>query len=244
MSAVRLGLVFGSAALVAAVALFPLRLALDWSGASAAGLFARQVEGPVWAGELHDASLAGVPLGVVKAGLDPLALATGAVRLRFDARGAVSGGGTVGFGGRGIALEGADLEAPLLTVFPGLALRGRLQLSDAAVRFQSGRCTAARGGAVIDRLGVGARGPDVPGLQLAGRLGCRDGALVIPLTGQSAGVRFDGSLRVEGAGAWRLESRVRVTDPTVEAALGLSGFGRTLDGFGRVDQGRLGHAGA
>lgn len=240
MSAVRLGLIFALALLVAGVAFLPLRLALAWSGAEAAGLAARRAEGSVWAGVLQEASLGGAPLGVVEVGLDPLSLVVASPRLRFSSTGVVSGTGEAGLGRDGVSLAGAELAAPLAVVLPGLPFRGRLRLKDAAIGFRAGRCASAGGEAVIDQLGLGARGPDIPGLAIAGRLACRDGALVLPLAGEGEGVRFDGTLRVAGDGGYRLESRIRATNPTVDAALGLSGFGRTLEGFARVDHGRMG----
>ena len=61
-------------ALILIIATFPMRLALDLSGATDAGITAREVRGSVWSGELVDARLGALPLGTVRASLSPLAL--------------------------------------------------------------------------------------------------------------------------------------------------------------------------
>lgn len=238
MSNRKLALIFAAAAVVAALVFAPLRLAL--AGAGAAGLSAGGVEGTIWNGVLKDASFAGAPLGTLKVGLDPIGLLTANLRLRFSADGPVSGRGSAGVGGAGIRLKDADITAPLAFVFPDLPFRGRLQLKDATIRFQNGTCLAADGALAIDRIGLGVRGPEMPGLTIAGALACRDGALAFPVSGEGQGVGLKGTIRIDGSGRYRIDSRLRATDPTVAAALGLSGFGRTLDGFARMDEGQLG----
>ena len=82
-------------ALLLIVATFPMRLALGLSGASDAGITAREVRGSVWSGELVEARLGALPLGTLRASLSPLALLTGRVEMAFtradDRLGALAG---------------------------------------------------------------------------------------------------------------------------------------------------------
>lgn len=71
-------------ALILAVATFPMRLALGLSGATDAGITAREVRGSVWSGELVDARLGVLPLGTVRASLSPLALLGARTELAFS----------------------------------------------------------------------------------------------------------------------------------------------------------------
>src|SRR3546814_16280059 len=61
-----------------------MRLALAWSGATDAGVTAREVRGSIWSGELVEARLGALPLGTVRASLSPLALLGGSVELAFS----------------------------------------------------------------------------------------------------------------------------------------------------------------
>jgi general secretion pathway protein N len=240
VSAFRLTLIFLAVFVAAAVAGAPMRLALAWSGADAAGLAARRVEGPIWSGTLHDASLRGVPIGRVEAAMDPSSITEGATTIRFSADGAVRGAGRATLGEDRFGLRDAKIETPLALAVPGAPLRGRLRLEDATIRFREGRCVEARGMVRVDQLGLYARGPSVPGLTLAGQAACRDSVVYIPLNGTAPGVRFAGALRIDGQGGYRLESRIFTDQPAIEGALGLSGFGRAAGGFARTDTGRLG----
>ena len=71
-------------ALILIIATLPMRLALGWSGATDAGITAREIRGSVWSGELVDARLGVLPLGTVRASLSPLALLGARTELAFS----------------------------------------------------------------------------------------------------------------------------------------------------------------
>ncbi|QHL90855.1 type II secretion system protein GspN [Sphingomonas changnyeongensis] len=74
----RIVLVAGLGFVVALIALMPLRVVL---GLMPPVLAARAATGSLWSGRLVDARIGPLMLGDVQAGLDPLALLTGRVRL-------------------------------------------------------------------------------------------------------------------------------------------------------------------
>lgn len=236
---------FSGAVLVFLILLAPLRMALGWADADAAGLSAASVRGSLWSGELTGAAFRGLPLGEVEAGLDPLALLTGAARLKLQsAEGSAApatGEGAVRLGDEVFDLVVEQGSVPSEYVARGLPLQGQLVLTGLSVRFEDGRCVRAAGRLALERLRL-ASGPDLPGLVLAGAPQCRDGALYVPLAGAGEGVQVEAELTVGGDGAWRLETQARGANPAFEAAAGLAGFARGLDGFTRTDQGRLAHA--
>ena len=61
-------------ALLAVIALFPLRLALGLSDLESIGFTARQVEGSIWSGRIGELHMRSQPLGTLDVALDPLGL--------------------------------------------------------------------------------------------------------------------------------------------------------------------------
>jgi hypothetical protein len=79
----------GIAFAAALLALLPLRLVAGWVGLDETGLSAREVRGSVWSGRLSETRIAGLLLGDLHAGLEPLPLLVGRVRVAVR----LSGGG-------------------------------------------------------------------------------------------------------------------------------------------------------
>jgi general secretion pathway protein N len=223
---------FAAAFMLALVLTLPLRMALGWIDADRAGLSARAVEGTLWGGSLRDARFRGLALGDARGGLDILG---GGLRLRAD--GELAGEGVVGSRAGGLALREVDAELPLVRIAGGLPITGALALDGFAAEFERGACRRAAGEVRISDVGLA--GARLAGLELRGQAACRDGALVVPLAGRAGGAAVDGLLRVDGAGRYQLDTRLRATDPAVQAAAGVAGFARGLDGFTRTDRGRL-----
>ncbi|WP_395671000.1 type II secretion system protein N [Phenylobacterium sp.] len=230
---VPMAAVFGLVLLVAAVMLTPLRMVLGWVDADRAGLSAGQVEGSMWRGQLKRASFRGLPLGDAEARLAPLA---GGIRLK--SAGTLRGEGVVRAAGAGVAVRAVTARAPLSALASALPLQGEATLSDVRAAFKDGRCVEAGGEVRLEALRLGPMA--LPGLTLAGRPACRDGVWSVPLSGQSSGVAVDARLGVRADGGYRLEIRLRASDPPVAAAAGAAGFARGLDGYSRAFEGRLG----
>lgn len=239
MSGRRLALVFLVALALMLIVALPLKLALDWTHAGARGLTADRASGAVWSGTLHGAALRGLRFGDVALSLDPLGLALGGGRFRFGVDGPLKAKGVVLFRGSGFGLADVDLSGPAATLAEGLPFTGQIRLENLSAEFRAGECRRAEGRISIERIAIGT-GVMPPNLVLAGVPACRDGAWIAPLTGQAPGVNVEADLRIGPQGRYRLHTRARTTNPTYEAAMGLAGFERDLDGFSRIDQGRLG----
>lgn len=225
----------GAAFLLALLLMAPLRLALGWTNADAAGLSARRVDGTIWSGALHGAAYRGVALGDVRGGLD---LFRGGLRVKGE--GQLAGEAVVKLRPRGVGLADVDASLPLNRLAAGLPFDGALELDDVAVDFREGACRSASGQAAVSAVRVLGVDQPIPGLRLAGPVACRDGALVGPLTGTGGGVSVDVTLRLDGAGRYEAATRVRATDPAALAAISAGGFERGLDGFTRTDRGLIG----
>jgi hypothetical protein len=228
----RLAIIASGVFLAMLVLLAPLRLALAWLDADAAGLSAARVEGTIWSGRLHDAAYRGLRLGDARLRFDPLRFG-----LRLTAAGEAAGSGVVGLGAGRLALRDLDAAVPLARLAPALPLRGNLTFQDVRIDMGDGGCRIASG--VVQLREAAVAGARLPGLELSGQPACRGGRLVLPLAGQAAGVLLESVVTIEATGAYRIQTRLRTTDPAMLAAAGLGGFERGLDGFSRTDRGRL-----
>ena len=224
-------------ALVLIIATFPMRLALAWSGATDAGITARDVRGSVWSGELVDARLGVLPLGSVRASLSPLALLGGGVELAFsraDERLGALAGRLHGSNPRGVSdVSGTTSMSGGFGMIPVDTIR----FEGATVRFDSaGKCTAASG-----RIQLAVTAP-IAGLDLSrglsGPLTCAKGRAQAALASQSGMERL--TLSFDGSGAYRARFAINVDrDPAMAAALAALGFKAGSGGFVLATTGRF-----
>ncbi|QCB55591.1 type II secretion system protein N [Sphingopyxis sp. PAMC25046] len=228
------GVVF---ALLLLIATFPMRLALASSGATDAGVAARDVRGSVWSGELVEARFGALPLGTVRASLSPIALLGGNVELAFartdDRLGALAGR-LHGSDPRGVSdVSGTTAMAGGLGAVPV----DRISFEGATVRFDdTGKCVVA-GGRI--RLVVSA---PIAGLDLSrglsGPLSCANGRAQAALASQSGMERL--TLSFDGSGAYRAQFAINVDrDPAMAAALAALGFRAGVGGFVLATAGRF-----
>ena len=224
-------------ALLLLIATFPMRLALAWSGASDAGVSAREVRGSVWSGELVEARLGALPLGTVRASLSPLALLGGGVELSFsrtDERLGALAGRLYGSDPRGMSdVSGTTSMSGGLGAIPV----DRISFEGATVRFDdAGRCAAAGG-----RIQLAVNAP-IAGLDLSrglsGPLSCAKGRARATLASQSGMERL--TLSFDGSGAYRAQFAINVDrDPAMAAALAALGFRAGAGGFVLATTGRF-----
>jgi len=240
--ALRRAALFAAALLVLLAVFAPLRFALDRLGLERQGLAAADVRGTVWSGRLVGASWRGLQLGDAAVGLQPLPLLLGRTRLTLEtgAGGPSPGRAVLVRAGGTAGVEDATLDLPVRLLNTPVPLRGELRVQDASVLFRDGACLRAEGRVATDLLQRSAEFLQWQGPELSGRLACRGGALVLPLTGARDGTQVSTDLRLEGDGDYRLDTRVLTSDLGLGAALALAGFERRADGLARVDQGRWG----
>lgn len=218
----RARLMLAAVAVLLLAATFPLRLALGLAGVDATGLSARGVTGTIWSGRLTDAAWRGAALGTIDAGLAPLSLLRGDVRLNVQRDDALRGpltGALLLSGGKGAA----DLTGNLSL---GASLAGvpldSIRLDGVTARFdRSGRCVEA-GGKMTLALAL-----PVPGLDLAGGLtgpvACRAERAEARLASQSGMETL--TLAMDGKGQWRARLAVAAgSDPALGALLRAAGF--------------------
>lgn len=222
-------------ALVMTAVLTPMRLLVsDLVGTSLAG--ASSVTGTVWHGRIKDMTVVGAPLGSWRAGLDPLALMMGGVKLglRQDKAGSDQKAKLL-LAGRDQGVDRLTLLAPVDLTAIGLPVAGDIAFQNAAAVFRKGRCAKA-GGEIRVRLTN--EGP-LQGSTLKGTPICRGEAWTAALTGQTPGAILNLASRVEGDGDFQLEMAVVTTDPDLIQGLMASGFTRDASGVRRTIDGRL-----
>jgi general secretion pathway protein N len=225
-----LPLVGATAFLVALLALFPLRAVLQSEGAV---LRAQDVQGSIWRGRLIGASVGPLPLGDAEVRANPLGLLGGTFRARLETR---AGRGVIMLGADAVGVRDLDFGVPLSRL--GLPLPGDLFTRDVTVRFSKGQCLWATGRVASDALRKLPLGPQT-GPVLEGRVSCRGGALVAPLTGAMNGMRASLQFTLRGDGAYVAETRFAGLDPTLAQSLPLAGFESGPGGLVRTDRGRL-----
>jgi len=224
-------------ALILLIATFPMRLALAWSGATDAGITAREIRGSIWSGALVDARLGMLPLGTVRASLSPLALLGGRTELAFsradDRLGALAGR-LHGSNPRGVSdVSGTTTMSGGLGMIPVDTIR----FEGATLRFdRAGKCAAASG-----RIQFAVTAP-IAGLDLSrglsGPLTCAKGRAQAALASQSGMERL--TLAFDGSGAYRANFAINVDrDPTMAATLTVLGFKPGPGGFVLATSGRF-----
>lgn len=208
----------------------PLSFVMERSGAAAYGLTWQEAEGTLWNGRLSGVAYGAQPIGEARLALQPMALLSGVVRYDVDWTGPPGRGRARLSVGRGhVEAEHVVVDLTLANL-PGLAREvrdsgGTASLTARRVRFEDGRCIAADGEARTTALKtVGARyGRALP--ELAGRIGCEAGMLVLPLEGESdEGERVDVLARVGLVDVSSVQASVRGASAALETRLALMGF--------------------
>ncbi|PZN92196.1 MAG: type II secretion system protein N [Alphaproteobacteria bacterium] len=206
---------------LALLALLPLRVA----GLDNAGLTAQAVTGSIWRGHLTAAQLRGLPIGDVDAGMAPLSLLGGTLKLGFAGpviAGAVlrhgNGGGVEGVRGR--LLPGRVAGLPVAS----------LDLDDFGADFRDAACAGAGGRVTLQPAGNLARIGT-----LVGAPRCDGPALVLPLAGDRG--RLD--LRIAADGGYRATLAVDDVGEGERAGLLAAGFQPTPSGLALTVEGRL-----
>ncbi|MEP7004664.1 MAG: type II secretion system protein N [Sphingomonas bacterium] len=227
---------FGGAFVVALIALLPLRLAMGWFDLGSTGLTAREVNGSVWYGTLHEASFGGVPLGDLHAGLSPFQLLVGRARINLSGQGDAARPfhGAIGVTRHSFGVDDLSATLPAGNVFAPVPVSA-LDFDDLSVRFQDGNCEKAEG-----RVKATVSG-DLAGISLgqgmSGTARCDAGALLLPLVSQAGTETI--ALRLWGTGRFRAELTVQPGDPTEIQKLVLSGFQATAKGYTLAIEGRF-----
>lgn len=215
------------------VALFPLRLALDWFGLDDRGLAAREANGSIWLGTLREAQIGPVPVGDVGARLNSLPLFLGRARVSLFRTG---DGGT--FAGavlatrHGFGFEDVTGQLSLGARLAPLPIAA-LDLEDVSAGFAGDQCRQASGRVRATLAG------DIGGIALpaglSGTARCEAGAVLLPLASQSGMEQLN--LRLFADGRYRAELLVRPTDPAIQQRLGAAGFVPANGGFARIAEG-------
>jgi general secretion pathway protein N len=220
-------LFFVCAFLFALIALFPLRLALDWLALDERGFAAREAKGSIWFGGLSEAQFGTVALGDLTAELRTLPLLIGRARVelrreegpeRFQAGASVTR--------HGFGIEDMTGRLDIGSAFAPLPIAS-LDVTDVSARFVDGQCAAAEGNV---RAGVAGEvaGFALPG-GLSGNARCDEGALLLPLVSQTGMEALN--LRLFESGRYEVELAVRPLDDTMRDRLIGAGFLLSSNGY-------------
>lgn len=220
-------LFFLCALLFALIALFPLRLALDWLDLDERGFAAREAQGSIWLGSLTEAQFGTVALGDLTAQLRTLPLLIGRARVdleRSEEGDRFEGSATAWRYGFGIddVTGRLDLGAALAPL-----PIGAVDLTELSAHFENGLCTSAEGSVRANVAG------DIGGIALPGGLSgnarCDRGALLLPLTSQPGTEALN--VRLFEDGRYEVELVVRPLDDATRDRLIAAGFALGAGGY-------------
>jgi general secretion pathway protein N len=227
-------LFFATAFLCCALALLPLRFALDLFGFQQSGITARAVDGAIWQGVLREARFGRIAAGDLSARLRLLPLLLGQSRIDFETLSRSTPlRGSLSVSREGFGVHDLTGTLPLAGTLPGLAL-GALEANDFSVAFANGACGSATG-LVSATIRASAAMPFAG--RMAGTARCDRGALLLPLAGQSGVERLN--LRVYPDGAYRAELIIRGGDATLAQPFAAAGFTQSEEGYVRRFDGRF-----
>lgn len=222
-------------AFLAALVLFPLRLALSLSDIERMGFTARQVAGTIWYGRIGELHLKSQPLGTMEVALNPLPLLIGNISMRFNRMespdGPLDGKLVVGIR-RGVV--DANGRLALGQMFDPLPVAA-LELEQVTVLFRNGGCERASG-----RIRPILSAP-VPGLTLdpgiAGTIECDGERARVRMRSPSGNESIE--FYVRESGEYRAWMSVRTTRPDLSGALSIFGFRPSPQGMTLTVDGRL-----
>ena len=227
-------LIFWSAGILALglVALIPLRTALGRFVEQ--GFTARQVTGTIWSGRIGELHFKSRRLGTFEVALGPLALLTGAVKLRFhridDPQGVLDGalvsGASRGFRDTSGRIGVAGLFGPLpLDSF---------EFDKVSIMFKGQECAKAEGRVTVL---LAAPLPGVDGLVLRGSPRCENKRVRFVLSTPSGTDKLD--FYVRSSGDYRAWFRIHGAQPDQSANLVALGFSPSQDGLMMSIDGKL-----
>ena len=202
-----------AAFLVAAAAMFPLRLGLS-AARPPAGLSVGEATGTIWRGHLRDVAWRGVSLGNFEASISPLDLLPSPALQLANGSGLLKSA-TVRSDGDGFAIFDAAATLPLADIVSGAPPDIAASITEGSVSLREGRCTRAAG-----RIAS----PPAPAIGLpafGGTLACDRGALLARLESEAGEVVLEVSPDLDGF-AYRSAS------PALLAALGALGIPAAL----------------
>lgn len=215
------------AILFALVALFPLRLALDWLSLDERGLAAREVKGSIWLGALSEAQLGSIELGDLQARLRTLPLFIGRARVDLERGGDVEPlEGSITVSRHFFGIDDVTGRLDVGTALAPLPIAS-LDMSDVTSHFTDGQCSRAEG---LVKAGIVG---DIAGLPLpaglSGTARCDEGALLLPLASQSGMEALN--LRLHEDGRYEVELAIRPADDQMRDRLLASGFSLSGNGY-------------
>lgn len=219
------------------IVLIPLRLGLDWLAMDDRGIAAREARGSVWNGALTEAQFGDSEMGDVDAGLGFFPLLIGRARLsvsRDAAEGDTLGEfhGAVSVSGADFGIDDMTARLPVAATFAPVPIAA-LNLEDLTAHFENGLCVEAEG-TVQAEIATNLSGISLPAAA-TGAARCDEGALLLPLIGQSGMDQLN--VRIDGNGAYTAELIVRPADDAMRDRLSAAGFQPAAGGYAMVANG-------
>lgn len=220
----RSRLALAGVAMVALIALLPLRLVLGLVAPDI--VTARSVEGSVWDGRIAELNLGPLPLGTVEAGLEPLPLLIGRAQIAVER----DGFSAKAYAGGGVSRANGSLALP--DGLGGLPVTA-ISFADFSAGFDNGTCAQGEGTLGLTLASLGPMLPDA--ITVSGKARCEKGALVVPMRGAQGMEQLN--LRLSADGRWRSDLTLSGLPQETADALRAGGFDTRPGGIGIATSG-------
>jgi hypothetical protein len=228
MTARGLALLFVGCVALFIVAGTPFLAVITALGLERAGISYSRAEGTLWSGRLTNVYWRDTAVGEMA--LRPLPFAILLGRLSIDVvleGGAVQGRARIS---RGVfaplALRDVTISADLSTLPVMMKLAGRIEASLAELVLGPRGCMRAQGRLTTDALTHGVADAPWRGPGLSGEVGCKGGALIVPLSGSDGTQTVDVLMTLHPDRSFDVRVELDTADPAMTQLLPALGFRR------------------
>lgn len=226
MSARALAGLFVACFVLVVIATFPLSVAVRAVDAPGRAVSFARVSGTIWNGRIDGLSWRGHDLGAAHIVFRPLSLLVGRLGLdvALDGGGMISGSGFIGLKPAGLVVSDLTLSADVAALPILMPLSGQVALDVGRADLTRNGCRAAEGSVRTDALVHRPAGLPWKGPVLAGPITCANGAIVIPMRGDTEAGPIAVALTLARDGTFGVQVDARAPNSAVAGLLSGIGF--------------------
>jgi general secretion pathway protein N len=227
MSSRIIAIIFSASFLAFTISSIPLSVVVAALKLEARGMTYSRAEGTLWNGHIYSLAWRGRGLGDVTLSVQPLSLLLARldVNITFGGRGSMAGNGTVSvWPNASVALRNVSLIADVGMMPVVLPLKGSIKLGIRRADFSRSGCRAVDAEFQTNALVERPAGLDWQGPMLSGTATCKEGILMLPLTGGDGTEIVAVTMKLAGDGTFSVQAEARTLDEAVKRALSLAGF--------------------
>ncbi len=217
---------FGVCFTLFALASLPLGVTVAAFDLADRGLSFNRADGLLWSGRISGLTWRGRAIGDVAVTVSPLSLLLARLDLEVALAGpGMSGGGSITlWANSSVVVKDFTFSSDMALLPVLLPLNGAVSMVLRHADFSRAGCRSVDADMRTDALVERPAGLDWHGPLLTGAVACRDGVLVVPLTGGDRAEAVAVTLRLINDGTFNIQVDARTMDETVKSVLSSIGF--------------------